>query len=75
MPINYLELIDKMPFPATRAEIVNWAQEHDASEEAVEAFRAMPQQYFDTLTAVNRNLAHIGIFEGEDNGSLPSLRD
>ncbi|MGB4107163.1 MAG: DUF2795 domain-containing protein [Alphaproteobacteria bacterium] len=42
MAINYLELIDGMDFPATRAEIVEYAIENDASEEALGAFRAMP---------------------------------
>jgi hypothetical protein len=73
--INYLQLIDKMPFPSTRAEIVHWVQEHGGSEEAVEAFRAMPGQYYDSITDVNRNLAFIAILDGEDSGSLPSLRN
>jgi hypothetical protein len=54
MAINYLELIDGMKFPATRAEIVEYALENDASHEALDAFRAMPQQHFPTLAHVSR---------------------
>ena len=64
--INYLELIDRMNFPATRAEIVEYAQNHDASEEAVEAFRAMPRQYFQTLEEVSRSIGQMDQLPGEE---------
>lgn len=65
MAINYLELIDGMKFPATRAEIVEWAIEHDASEEALDAFRAMPQQHFPTLTHVGRAVGLLDRLPGD----------
>lgn len=64
--INYLELIDRMRFPATRAEIVEYAQNHDASEEAVEAFRALPKQYFQTLEEVSRSIGRVDQLPGDE---------
>jgi hypothetical protein len=75
MPINYLELIDGMKFPATRAEIVEWAQDHDASEEAVEAFRAMPHQYFPTLAHVSRAIGLLERLPGGDINQTGSSSD
>jgi hypothetical protein len=60
MPINYLELVDGITFPTTRVEIIDWAQRHGASEEAIEAFRAMPEDYFRDIREVNRNIQLIG---------------
>ncbi|HQX28265.1 MAG TPA: DUF2795 domain-containing protein [Alphaproteobacteria bacterium] len=65
MAINYLELIDGMKFPATRAEIVEYALENDASHEALDAFRAMPQQHFPTLAHVSRAVGLLDRLPGD----------
>lgn len=75
MAINYLELIDGMKFPATRAEIVEYAQDHDASEEAVEAFRAMPKQYFESLEDVSRVVGQLDRLPGGDINQTASASD
>lgn len=65
MPINYLELVDGLKFPATRAEIVQYVQDHDGSEEAVEAFRALPDVYFRNFAALSHALGRMDQLPGE----------
>lgn len=75
MAINYLELIDGMKFPATRTEIVEYAQDHDASEEAVEAFRAMPKEHFKTLVDVSKVVGQLDRLPGGDINQTASSSD
>lgn len=64
MAINYLELIDTMPFPATKPEIVAFALDHGASEEAIEAFEALPHDEYRSIAALNRDLGLIELLPG-----------
>jgi hypothetical protein len=59
MSINYLELIDGIDLPATKPEIVAFAMDNGASEEALEAFEALPHDEYKTITALNRDLGLI----------------
>jgi hypothetical protein len=58
-PLNILELLDGMEFPATVIELVAYAQDQDASEEALEEIRALPddkgyESIHDVATHLNR---------------------
>lgn len=66
MAINYLELIDGIDLPATKPEIVSYAQDKGASEEAVEAFEALPHDEYKSFAALNRDLGLIEQLPGGD---------
>lgn len=72
MPINYLELIDEIPLPATKPEIVAFAQDNGASEEALEAFEALPRDEYKTIVALNRDLGLIEQLPGGDSNLFSS---
>lgn len=57
--INYLELIDGIDLPATKPELVAFALDNGASEEALEAFEALPHEEYKTMAALNRDLGLI----------------
>lgn len=60
MPINFLELVDGMPFPATKTEIIDFAQDQGASEEALDILQALPGERYEHLSDLN---AQIGLVE------------
>ncbi len=64
--INYLELIDGIDLPATKPEIVSFAIDNGASEEALEAFEALPHAEYKTMAALNRD---IGLIEQLPGGN------
>jgi hypothetical protein len=55
-PPNLEELLDEMNFPATKAEIVNYAESRDPSEEAMELLRILPKDEYETLRELNKDL-------------------
>lgn len=59
MSLNYLELIDGIDLPATKPEIVSYAMDSGASEEALEAFEALPHDEYKSFAALNRDLGLI----------------
>lgn len=65
--INYLELIDGIDLPATKVEVVAFAMDNDASEEALEAFEALPHAEYKTIAALNRDLGLIEQVPGGDS--------
>ncbi len=64
---NILELLDGLAFPVTREEIVDYASGNDASEEALEQLRLMPDQQFSDWEQINKNLAMIEGLPGREN--------
>ena len=72
MPINYLELVDKMPFPATKAEIVLFAQNHGASEEALDGFQALPEGTYENFTTLSHTIGKIDELPGADANMFSS---
>lgn len=59
-PMNLEELLDGINFPAGRIEIISYAEGRDASEEALEALRALPDESYRNLQHIN---AHLGLIE------------
>jgi len=72
MPINLLELLDGLEFPATKTEIVDYAQDQGASEEALDMLQALPHEEYKTLTAFNRDHLLIGKLPGSDMNMFSS---
>jgi Protein of unknown function (DUF2795) len=72
MSINYLELIDGMELPATKPEIVAFALDNGASEEALEAFEALPHDEYKTIAALNRDLGLIEQLPGGNSNLFSS---
>jgi hypothetical protein len=72
MPINYLELVDGIELPATKPEIVAYAQDKGGSEEALEAFEALPRDEYKTLTALNRDIGAIEQLPGGNSNLFSS---
>jgi len=70
--INYLELIDGIPFPATKVEIVAYAEDQGASEEALEAFEALPGDEYNNIAAVGKDIGLIAEEPGSRNNLFGS---
>ncbi len=82
-PLNVLELLDRAPLPASKEELVQYAQDHDASEEAVEQIRAMPGENFRSIKDISNHLAlmddlpggEANLWSSADSRDLPDERD
>ena len=72
MDVNHapivLELLDDAPFPLTKPELVAYAEDHDASEEALEVIRVMPDRVYNSVEHVNAGLGLIEDLPHTDNG-------
>ncbi len=66
-PINILEILDGMPLPASKPELIAWAEDHNASEDVLTQLQAMPGDSFATLAEINRNAGLIGDLPGREN--------
>jgi hypothetical protein len=66
-PVNILEVLDGIPLPASKEDIVVWAEDHDASEEVLEQLRAMPGDEFKSLADINRKVNLVEIPPGAGN--------
>lgn len=55
-PLNILEILDHAPFPATKVELIEYAEAHDASEEAMDLIQAMPDRTYSSIRHVNAGL-------------------
>lgn len=51
--INIKESLEGIDFPATKEEIVAYATEHDADENALEMLRELPEKVFDSLQEIS----------------------
>ncbi len=59
MPINFLELMDDAIFPMTKAELIAWAEDQDASEEALDILQALPHEEYESFAMFNREVGMI----------------
>lgn len=66
-PLNLEALLDGLAFPAVRVEIVDYADAHGASEEALELLRAIPDRDYRSLTELNAGLGLVGRQPGGEN--------
>lgn len=75
MDVNHapivLELLDDAPFPLTKPELVAYAEDQDASEEALEVIRVMPDRVYNNVEQVNAGLGLIEDLPHTDNGWWP----
>ena len=70
---DILEILDGVEFPASKVDLISYAYDQDASEEAVEMIRAMPDSSFNHLNDVRANLGRIDELPGNQQwGSEPS---
>jgi len=70
---DILEILDGVEFPASKVDLVSHAYDNDASEEAVEMLRALPDSSFNHLEDVRRNIGRIESLPGVQQwGSEPS---
>lgn len=66
-PMNLRELLDGMAYPVEKIEIIAYAIDHDASEEALEMLRALPHEHYKGPNLLNRDLGLIGQVAGSMN--------
>ena len=70
---NILEILDGVEFPASKVDLISHAYDNDASEEAVEMLRALPDSSFNHLEDVRRNIGRMDELPGVQQwGSDPS---
>ncbi len=65
--VNILELLDGMTFPASKMELIAFAEDKDASEEAMDQLQAIPDDIYNSLADVGRHANEIEIIEGGPN--------
>ncbi len=66
-PINMLELLDGIDFPATRENAIVFAIDNGASEEALNLLRAIPEKEYTTIQDINNNLGEMRDPQGMEN--------
>ena len=75
MAINLMELIDGFQFPGTKAQIVEYALENDASEDALELLEGLPEMYFDSLAEFSRHATDIELLPGAEMNQFSSVQE
>lgn len=71
-PLHVLELFDDLEFPASKLDIVSYAQDQDASLEVMDMLRAMPDRIYDDIAELNKGLGRIEDLPGTDDGWWPA---
>ena len=66
-PVNILEILDGAIFPASKMELIAYAQDHDASEEVLDQLQTIPDDIYNSLGHVNMHINDIEIIEGAEN--------
>ncbi len=66
-PKNLLALIDNVDFPASKTELVAAAEDSNASESALEVFRALQHESYNSINDVNEDLGLIEELPGQTN--------
>lgn len=64
---NMLEVLDGMEFPATKVEMVAYAEDQDAAEETLELIEALPERLYTSIRDVARHNGEIEHLPGEEN--------
>lgn len=72
-PVNILGLFDGMDFPASKMELISYAEDKGASEDVLDQLQSMPDDIYNTLSDVNRHANDIEILE--ESGNLWSSGD
>lgn len=67
MPKNLENVLDGIDFPAAKVQILAYAGEHGASEEAMEMLRALPVQHYRNMQEINDKLGLIEEQPGSEN--------
>ena len=65
--MNILELLDGAAFPATKLELVAFAEDNGASEEALEQIQSMPGDTYQSIADVNRHINLLDKLPGDSN--------
>ena len=65
---NILEILDGAPLPASKVDLEQYAEGHDASEEVLDMIRAMPDWHYKTVRQINVAAGMIEDLPGTDNG-------
>jgi hypothetical protein len=66
-PLNMLEILDGVPLPATKQELIDYAQDHDASEDMLDQLQAMPGDTFNSISDINRHIGLVEDMPGSEN--------
>ena len=66
-PIHILELFDDKQFPASKAALVDHANDKDASRESISMLEALPRTEYETLNELNDDLGKIEKLPGQEN--------
>jgi len=66
-PMNILEVLDGLPFPATVAEMVSYAEDSKASEDVLDQIQAMPDRDYVSIHDVAMHLGQLEHQPGESN--------
>ena len=74
-PQNLLTLIDSAQFPTSKTELVKVAEDNGATQNAIEAFRALPHETYASIKDVNKDLGLINELPGEQNMFSGSRED
>ena len=72
--IHFADLLTGFEFPGTKEEIIQYAQDQGASEEALELLQAMPMEYFDSMDDFNRNALLIENLPGDNSDIVEDMR-
>jgi hypothetical protein len=65
--INFLEILDGLKFPVTKAEIILHAEKRGASEEALDRLQAIPEDDFKSRDELLDNINVIEDQPGHEN--------
>lgn len=61
------EALDGIPFPAAKIQIITYAGEQGASEEAMEVLRTIPVRQYQNMVEINQELGLIDSQSGDEN--------
>ncbi len=70
-PMNILELLDGIALPATKVELIDYAENQGASEDALDLIQAMPDRDYTSFRQINAGLGLMEDLPGTDNGFWP----
>ena len=67
MPMNLEEVLDGIPFPTAKVQIIAYAGDHGASEEAMGLLRALPVRNYNNMKEINAELGLVEPQPGSKN--------
>lgn len=67
MPVNVEEVLDGIPFPAAKVQIITYADRQGASEETMEILRCLPSHHYQNMQDINKHLGLIERQPGSEN--------